>query len=89
MKATFVDLRKRSGEIIDALNRNEAVTVYYRGKPKAVMRQIAKAPEKPARSVKHHASFGMWADRDDMADVAKYVKKNAREASQCSLIPTF
>ena len=59
MKATFVDLRKRSGEIIDALNRNEAVTVYYRGKPKAVMRPIAKAPEKPARSVKHHASFGM------------------------------
>lgn len=75
MKATFVDLRKRSGEIIDALNRNEAITVYYRGRPKAVMRPIARPSAKGKPSVKSHASFGMWADRADMADVAKYVKQ--------------
>ena len=37
MKASFVDLRKKSGEIIRALHRNEQVTVLYRGKPAAVM----------------------------------------------------
>ena len=75
MKATFVDLRKRSGDIIDALNRNEAITVYYRGKPKAIMRPITKKSSKASRSVKDHRSFGMWADRADLADVAAYVKK--------------
>ncbi len=75
MKATFVDLRKRSGEIIDAINRNETVTVYYRGKPKAIMRPLAKTTGKPARSSKQHPAFGMWADRKDMTDVTNFVKK--------------
>ncbi len=75
MKATFVDLRKRSSDIIDALNRNEAVTVYYRGRPKAIMRPITKKTSRASGSVKDHRSFGMWADRADMADVTAYVKK--------------
>ena len=75
MKATFVDLRKRSGDIIDALNRNEAITVYYRGKPKAIMRPITKKSSRASGSVKNHRAFGMWADRAEMADVTAYVKK--------------
>jgi hypothetical protein len=75
MKATFVDLRKRSGEIIGALNRNEAVTVYYRGKPKAIMRPLTKRSGKAMHSVRHHPSFGMWADRTDLADAVNHVRK--------------
>ncbi len=75
MKATFVDLRKRSGKIIDALNRSEAITVYYRGQPKAIMRPIRRKSAKPPRSVKSHPSFGMWANRREMVNPGRYVKK--------------
>ena len=73
MKASFVDLRKKSGEIIRALERNETVTVFYRGKPTAVMRPIGTAGRATLRAQKHPAS-GMWADREDMKDVAAYVR---------------
>ena len=44
-----------------AINRSE-VSVLHRGKP-------------PLRSVKDHPACGMWADREDMKDVAAYVRK--------------
>ena len=40
MEASFVDLRKKSKEIINAINRKEKVTVLYRGKPAAIMNPI-------------------------------------------------
>jgi hypothetical protein len=40
MEASFVDLRKKSKEIINAINRKEKVTVLYRGKPAAIMSPI-------------------------------------------------
>ena len=52
MKASFVDLRTKSSEILQALNRNEKVTILYRGKPKAVMQPLngsAAAREKSRR----------------------------------------
>ena len=41
----------------------------------AVMRPIAKETSEASGSVKDHRSFGMWADRAEMADVTAYVKK--------------
>lgn len=74
MKASFVDLRTRSGEVIRALHRNEAVTVYYRGKPAAVMHPVhdasCEAPDPAA-----HEAFGIWKDRDDLADPAACVRR--------------
>jgi hypothetical protein len=72
MRASFVDLRKKSGEILKALERNERVTVLYRGRVKAVMQPLA-GQGRRAGKVKDHPAFGLWAGRDDLKDVAAYV----------------
>jgi len=76
MKASFVDLRKRSSEIIEALDRNESVTVYYRGRPAAVMQPIGSEPS--LRSAADHPAFGLWADREDVAHPADHVRRLRR-----------
>jgi antitoxin (DNA-binding transcriptional repressor) of toxin-antitoxin stability system len=75
MKASFVDLRKNSSEIIRALNRNEAVTVIYRGKPAAIMQPIGGQSKPAIRSAQDHPAFGLWANREDMKDVAAHVRQ--------------
>jgi hypothetical protein len=77
MKASFVDLRKKSGEIIRALGRNEAVTVLYRGRVAAVMQPIG-VPVAKKTTATNHPAFGIWADRDDMKDVAAHVRRLRR-----------
>ena len=74
MEASFVDLRKKSSEIIRALNRNEQVTILYRGKPAAIMRPISDESGRAVVKAADHSAFGMWADRDDMAVVAAHVR---------------
>ena len=78
MKASFVDLRKKSSEIIRALHRNELITVLYRGKPAAIMRPIGGRGGGPGVKAADHAAFGLWADRDGMADVAGRVRNLRR-----------
>jgi antitoxin (DNA-binding transcriptional repressor) of toxin-antitoxin stability system len=73
MKATFVELRTKSSEIIQALERNESVTVLYRGRPTAVMQPIAAGRESAGRA-KDHAAFGLWKDRADWQDVPAAVR---------------
>jgi hypothetical protein len=41
MKATVVDLRYKMNDILKALDRNEKVTVLYRGKVKGVLVPVA------------------------------------------------
>ena len=74
MKASFVDLRKKSAEIIRALSRNERVTVLYRGKPAAVMQPITEKTGQDLATAKDHPAFGLWADRTDMKRVAAHVR---------------
>ena len=74
MEASFVDLRKKSSEVIRALHRNEPVTVLYRGEPAAIMQPISGRADKPVVKAADHPAFGLWADRDDMADVAAHVR---------------
>ena len=75
MKASFVDLRKKSSDILRALNRNETVTVLYRGRPKAIMYPVSSAAKGVSPKAKDHAAFGIWADRDDLRDVAAHVRQ--------------
>ncbi len=75
MKASFVDLRKKSSEVMRALSRNEPVTVTYRGKPVAVMQPIGQACKEAVRNVRDHPAVGMWADREDMKDVNAYIRR--------------
>ena len=75
MKASFVDLRKKSSEVIRALKRSERVTVLYRGKPAAIMQPISGEGDRAPGSAKEHLAFGLWADREDMKDVAAHVRR--------------
>lgn len=75
MKASFVDLRKKSAQIIQALHRNERVTVLYRGKPAAIMHPIGEETKVGATKVKDHPAFGLWKDRDETATVSEHVRK--------------
>ena len=76
MKVTIADLRYRMKDVLGAIDRGESVTVLYRGKEKARLVPIAakSAVSKPS----DHPACGMWADREDMADPAAYVRKIRR-----------
>ena len=71
MKASILDLRRRMKDILLALDRNESVTILYRGKEKAILSPIRQRTKEP---VKDHEAFGMWRDRKDMTDVDAYVR---------------
>ena len=76
MQATILDLRRRMPEVLRALDRHERVTILYRGKVRAVLlpadgETTRKGGRKRAAT---HRAFGMWADRDDLADVDVHVR---------------
>lgn len=75
MQATILDLRRRMPEVLRALDRHEQVTILYRGKERATLIPSgAAADKKGKRSAKSHPAFGMWADRDDLAQVDVQVR---------------
>jgi len=75
MKASFINLRKKSAEIIRALERNERVTIFHRGRARAVMEPLPPEERQPIASAIDHASFGVWRDRADLDDVAATVRE--------------
>lgn len=56
MKASILDLRYKTKEILQALGRNESVTVLYHGKVRGI---IKPARGKSVSRVKDHPFFGM------------------------------
>ena len=74
MIATILDLRRRMSEVIKALDRNEPVTILYRGRPKGILYPMPGAKEKQ-RPITEEKVFGMWKDREDMRDVEAYVRR--------------
>lgn len=73
MQATAKELRFHTGALLDTVERGEEVTITFRGVPKAKLVPIeaASAPETPE-------AFGMWRDREEMADPAEYVRNLRR-----------
>ena len=61
MKASIVDLRYKTAEILKALERNESVTVLYHGKTKGI---IKPARERSGSKIKDHPFFGMVGDNE-------------------------
>jgi hypothetical protein len=61
MKASIVDLKYKTTEILKALSRNESVTVLHHGKIKGI---IQPAGGTPASKVKDHPFFGMFRETD-------------------------
>jgi antitoxin (DNA-binding transcriptional repressor) of toxin-antitoxin stability system len=78
MEASFVDLRKKSSEIIRALSRKERVTVLYRGKPAAIMEPIDSRGTGETLKASRHKAFGMWANRNESSSVEDQVKNLRR-----------
>lgn len=71
MKATILDMRRNPKKILDAIARNETVTLTNRGKSVARIEPIRQT-ERP--SVKDLDIFGMWADRDELSDPVAHVR---------------
>jgi len=60
MKASLTDLRYRAKEVLKAIDRNEEVTILYRGKVKRVIKpKISGSP----RRISDHPFFNMAPSR--------------------------
>ena len=84
MQANIVDLRYRMKDVLRAIDRGEAVTVLYRGKPKATLIPVgasAGASDARAPRTQDQPFFGLWKDREDLADPASYVRNLRRTRS--------
>ena len=73
MKATILDLRYKMKDVLAAVERGETITVLHRGKPKARLVPIKAATDRG--DLRAHAAFGLWKDREDLADVSGFVRK--------------
>ena len=75
MQATILDLRRRMPEVLRALDRQEQVTILYRGKERATLVPSGGKPSKKGkRNASAHPAFGMWSNHDDLVDVAVKVR---------------
>jgi hypothetical protein len=71
MKATVVDLRYHMSDVLKALDRNESVSVLFRGKVKGVIRSVA---DSIAVRVKDHPFFGMNPDAGDVNEIMERLR---------------
>ena len=75
MEMTAKDLRSKVGAALACVDRGETVTITYRGKPRARLVGVDPDQELPtAGKEERMPAFGMWRDRDDMADVEAHVR---------------
>jgi hypothetical protein len=56
MKASIVDLRYKTKDILKALERNESVTVLYHGKVRGIIKPVK---VKSVTKIQDHPFFGM------------------------------
>lgn len=62
MKATIVDLRYKTNDILKALDRNESVTVLYHGKVKGIINPVKNKTE---LKIIDHPFFGMNSENEE------------------------
>ena len=65
MQASVMDLRKRMRDIIRALERNESVTLLYRGKKKGIIHPHRGTSD---CSVEEHSFFGSAAESEESVE---------------------
>lgn len=73
MRASVTDLRRRTREVLAAVERGETVVLTYRGEAKALILPPEQG-ERPRMRIADHPAFGMWKDRDDMRDPSAWVR---------------
>ena len=75
MEISAKGLRSRVGEVLACVERGEAVTVTYRGRPRAKLVGIERPTDSAANDMHVSPAFGMWKDRADMVDVEAHVRR--------------
>ena len=65
MKATIVDLRYKMNDVLKALDRNEKVTVLYRGKVKGTI--IPSEKKTQQKKIADHPFFGMSSNMEKIS----------------------
>lgn len=73
MKMTATDLRRQFGAALASVARGDPVTITYRGKPAA--RLVAVDQGAPEQGADRLPAFGVWRDRQDIADVDAHVRE--------------
>ena len=74
MEASVLDLRRKMSDIMSDIGRHEHVILTYRGRRRAVIIPLEEEKQCQIRTADLPA-FGLWADRDEMADPVKYVEE--------------
>lgn len=76
MNATIVDLRYRMKDVLRAIDRGETVIVLHRGKERARLMPLAPASgvAEDMPKTADQPLFGIWSDRDDLAEPASYIR---------------
>jgi hypothetical protein len=74
VKATVVDLRYKMNDVLKALDRNEKVTVLYRGKVKGI---LVPAGGNKQMKIKEHPFFGMSSpdENQSVPDIMKELRR--------------
>jgi prevent-host-death family protein len=70
MKATAKDLRFRSKELLNTVNRGEEVVITFRGKPCAKLVSYGETKDLNRES----ELFGIWKDNNIIQNVNEYVR---------------
>ena len=73
MEMTTKALCSRIGAALACVDRGETVTITYRGKPRAKL--VCVDQPQPRNAEERMPAFGMWRDRDEVADVDAYVRE--------------
>ncbi|BCU76938.1 hypothetical protein [Luteolibacter sp. LG18] len=73
MKASVVDLRYRTKEILHALETGESIELTHRGQTKG---EIVPVAAKTRSSLADHPAVGMWRDQEEpVEDMVKRLRK--------------
>ncbi|MDX1971251.1 MAG: type II toxin-antitoxin system prevent-host-death family antitoxin [Candidatus Sumerlaeia bacterium] len=73
MKMTFLELRRNPSKLLEALERNEEVTISRRGREIARILPAGKTGSDEA--VNTHPAFGMWGEKEEVGDPSAYVRQ--------------
>lgn len=69
MEASIVDLRYKMKDVLQSLDRNETVKIYYHGKLKGIIQPAkTKSKKKNKKKVQDHAFFGILTDEPENVD---------------------
>jgi prevent-host-death family protein len=74
MELSTKELRSHTKLALDAVRRGKTVTITYRGRPNARVVRLEDTEDDKQPQNADCELFGLWADREDLDDVAAHVR---------------